>query len=140
MGTILVVEDEPDIAELVKYHLEKAGLSARVVGDGKQALDLIVRLRATPVVVCPDRLGAINQARLVFAALPQGSRERAELVLVRPAVPDPSVRTNGSMLAELLGAGRVHRLEWLEEEPQACLVPRGIRALARRVAGLESGL
>lgn len=43
MGTILVVEDEPDIAELVKYHLEKAGLPARVVGDGKQALDLIVR-------------------------------------------------------------------------------------------------
>ncbi len=43
MGAILVVEDEPDIAELVKYHLEKAGLPARVVGDGKQALDLIVR-------------------------------------------------------------------------------------------------
>ncbi|MFI5341431.1 MAG: winged helix-turn-helix domain-containing protein [Candidatus Methylomirabilales bacterium] len=43
MGTILVVEDEPDIAELVKYHLEKAGLPARVVADGKQALDLIVR-------------------------------------------------------------------------------------------------
>jgi len=43
MGTILVVEDEPDIADLVKYHLEKAGLPARVVGDGKQALELIVR-------------------------------------------------------------------------------------------------
>lgn len=43
MGTILVIEDEPDIADLVKYNLEKAGLPARVVGDGKQALDLIVR-------------------------------------------------------------------------------------------------
>jgi phosphate regulon transcriptional regulator PhoB len=43
MGTILIVEDERDIAELVKYHLEKAGLSARIVGDGKQALDLIAR-------------------------------------------------------------------------------------------------
>lgn len=43
MGTILVVEDERDIADLVKYHLEKAGLPARVVGDGKQALDLIFR-------------------------------------------------------------------------------------------------
>jgi phosphate regulon transcriptional regulator PhoB len=43
MGTILVVEDEPDIADLVKYHLEKAGLPARVVADGKQALDLIAR-------------------------------------------------------------------------------------------------
>lgn len=43
MGTILVVEDEPDIADLVKYHLEKAGLPARTVADGKHALELIVR-------------------------------------------------------------------------------------------------
>ena len=43
MGTILIVEDERDIADLVKYHLEKAGLSARTLGDGKQALDLAVR-------------------------------------------------------------------------------------------------
>jgi phosphate regulon transcriptional regulator PhoB len=51
MGTILVVEDEPDLAELVKYHLEKAGLPARVVGDGKQALDLIVRDQPDLVVL-----------------------------------------------------------------------------------------
>ena len=43
MGTILIVEDERDIADLVKYHLEKAGLTARSVGNGKQALDLVVR-------------------------------------------------------------------------------------------------
>lgn len=39
----MVVEDEQDIANLVKYHLEKAGLPARVVEDGKHALDLITR-------------------------------------------------------------------------------------------------
>ncbi len=43
MGTVLVVEDEADIAELVKYHLEKEGLAIRTVGDGKHALELIVR-------------------------------------------------------------------------------------------------
>ena len=43
MGSILIVEDEPDIAELVKYHLEKAGLPARIVGDARQAMELIVR-------------------------------------------------------------------------------------------------
>ncbi len=43
METILIVEDEADIAELVKYHLEHAGLAAHIVRDGKQALDLIVR-------------------------------------------------------------------------------------------------
>ena len=51
MGTILVVEDEPDIAELVKYHLDKAGFPARVVADGKQALDLIVREQPALVVL-----------------------------------------------------------------------------------------
>jgi phosphate regulon transcriptional regulator PhoB len=51
MGTILIVEDEPDIAELVKYHLEKAGLRARAVGDGKHALDLIARDRPDLVVL-----------------------------------------------------------------------------------------
>ncbi len=43
MGTILIVEDEADIADLVKYHLERAGLPARTVADGKHALELIVR-------------------------------------------------------------------------------------------------
>lgn len=52
MPPILIVEDERDIADLVKYHLEKAGLSARVIGDGKQALDLI--LRDPPLLVILD--------------------------------------------------------------------------------------
>jgi phosphate regulon transcriptional regulator PhoB len=43
METILIVEDEADIAELVKYHLEKEGFAARTVGNGTQALELIVR-------------------------------------------------------------------------------------------------
>src|SRR5512136_1550436 len=43
MGAILIVEDEADIADLVKYHLEREGLTARTVSDGKQALELIVR-------------------------------------------------------------------------------------------------
>ena len=52
MSTILIVEDERDILELVKYHLEKAGLPARIIGDGKQALDLIVR--ESPALIILD--------------------------------------------------------------------------------------
>ena len=52
MGAILIIEDEPDIADLVKIHLEKAGLRARVVGDGRQALDLIVR--ESPALIVLD--------------------------------------------------------------------------------------
>jgi CheY-like chemotaxis protein len=39
-GAILVVDDEPTIAEVVGRYLERAGYSTRSVGDGKQALEL----------------------------------------------------------------------------------------------------
>ncbi|HVN87578.1 MAG TPA: response regulator transcription factor [Candidatus Binatia bacterium] len=38
---VLVVEDEPDIAELVRYHLEQEGFAPSVVADGEKALELI---------------------------------------------------------------------------------------------------
>jgi phosphate regulon transcriptional regulator PhoB len=40
---ILVVEDEQDIAELIRYNVERAGYQARAVPDGRRALDLARR-------------------------------------------------------------------------------------------------
>ena len=37
---ILVVEDEPDIRELVRLHLEREGFAVAEAADGRQALDL----------------------------------------------------------------------------------------------------
>jgi two-component system, OmpR family, response regulator ResD len=37
-GSVLVVDDEPTIAEIVARYLERAGYEARVAGDGPQAL------------------------------------------------------------------------------------------------------
>ncbi len=39
MATILVVEDEPSIAEIVALYLERAGFSVRTAADGQEALD-----------------------------------------------------------------------------------------------------
>ncbi len=41
VATILIVEDEADIQELIAYNLEKAGHSAVRAGDAEQALELI---------------------------------------------------------------------------------------------------
>ncbi|HYH43964.1 MAG TPA: phosphate regulon transcriptional regulator PhoB [Burkholderiales bacterium] len=41
MATILIVEDEADIQELIAYNLEKAGHSAVRAGDAEQALELV---------------------------------------------------------------------------------------------------
>lgn len=40
MKKILIVEDEPDIQELLRTYLEDAGYAAAVAGDGVAALDL----------------------------------------------------------------------------------------------------
>jgi DNA-binding response OmpR family regulator len=39
VATILVVEDEPSIAEIVALYLERAGFSVRTAADGQEALD-----------------------------------------------------------------------------------------------------
>ena len=41
MATILVVEDEPDILELIAYTVEKAGHVAQRAGSAEQALEMI---------------------------------------------------------------------------------------------------
>jgi two-component system phosphate regulon response regulator PhoB len=42
---VLIVEDEPDIADLIKFHCEREGMSAETIGAGKPAVDAI---RKTP--------------------------------------------------------------------------------------------
>ena len=37
---ILVVDDDPNVAEVVSRYLEREGFSVTTVGDGRQALDL----------------------------------------------------------------------------------------------------
>lgn len=41
MAKILVVEDEPDILELVSYNLAQAGFSVETAADGERAIELI---------------------------------------------------------------------------------------------------
>ncbi|HET8577854.1 MAG TPA: response regulator transcription factor [Methylomirabilota bacterium] len=38
--SVLAVEDEPDVADLVRYHLEKAGYEVRLASNGAEALRL----------------------------------------------------------------------------------------------------
>ena len=40
-GSVLVVDDEPTIAEVVSRYLERAGYRTRIAADGARALALI---------------------------------------------------------------------------------------------------
>jgi two-component system phosphate regulon response regulator PhoB len=60
MQRILIVEDEPDLAELVRFHLAKAGYAAEVAHSGGAGLDAIRRSRPALVVLdlmLPDLSG-----------------------------------------------------------------------------------
>ena len=113
--------------------VEGAGGLLSPLGVGFNALDLIAALRATPIVVCPNRLGAVNQALLVLAALPPAAARRAHVVLVTPLHPDASVRSNAALLTEHIGRERVHRLPWLRGPAQEATARRAVAALLRRL-------
>ncbi len=49
--SILIVEDEAEIAELIQFHVKRDGLAAAVVASGRMALDVIARRRPDLVVL-----------------------------------------------------------------------------------------
>jgi two-component system phosphate regulon response regulator PhoB len=51
MDTILVVEDEKDIAELVEYHLKQSGFLVVVASDGTLALEKVKKNRPALVIL-----------------------------------------------------------------------------------------
>lgn len=48
---VLVVDDEQDILDLVRYHLEREGYHVMACGDGKSALDLVSREKPELVIL-----------------------------------------------------------------------------------------
>jgi dethiobiotin synthetase len=117
--------------------IEGAGGLLSPLGENFDSRDLIAALRATPMVVCPNRLGAVNQVLLTLAALPRSASCRARVVLMSPARPDASTVTNAGLLAEFPDAKRIFCLPWLgvHFDPEKVLkdsrVRRTLRALTR---------
>ena len=54
--------------------IEGAGGLLSPLGENFNSRDLIVALRATPIVVAQNRLGAVNQVLLTLEALPKNLR------------------------------------------------------------------
>ena len=115
--------------------IEGAGGLLSPLGEGFDARHLIIALRALPIVVSPNRLGAVNQVRLVLAALPAAAAASAQLVLVNPPRVDRAGRGNPALLAEYVGHDRVHVLPWLSNESARRRAQGVLQALCR-AAGL----
>ncbi len=94
--------------------VEGAGGLLSPLGEDFDSRDLIRALGAEAIVVCPNRLGAVNQVRLVLAALPAATARQARVVLVNPQQPDAASRTNPELLREFMAPKRLWLLPWVE--------------------------
>jgi dethiobiotin synthetase len=93
--------------------VEGAGGLLSPLGEDFNSRDLIAALRATPLVVGPNRIGAVNQVLLTLAALPRAAAARARVVLISPPRPDAATPSNAGLLAEFFEAERIFELPWL---------------------------
>ena len=93
--------------------VEGAGGLLSPLGENFCSRELIQALKATPIVVCPNRLGAINLTRLVMEALPAPVRRKAQVVLIARPHSDASAQSNGAMIREFAGGNAVHEIPWL---------------------------
>lgn len=110
--------------------IEGAGGLLSPLGEGFDARDLINELDATPIVVCPNRLGAINQVRLVWEALPKSQARCGRIAFVEPRTSNPVSRTNMEFLEQGLGRDVIIQFPQLPRPAQAPSFPMSRRLKA----------
>jgi len=81
LATILIVEDEEDIQELIAYNLEKAGHSAIRAGDAEQALEL-VRAELPHLIVIDWMLPGMSGIELARSLRANKRTESIPLIIV----------------------------------------------------------
>jgi dethiobiotin synthetase len=102
--------------------IEGAGGLLSPLGENFDSRDLILALRARPIVVAQNKLGAVNHVLLTLEALPKNLRAQARIVLMSPRQPDAAAKTNAKLLAEFFDGGRIFELPWLGKKWDAAKV------------------
>jgi dethiobiotin synthetase len=95
--------------------IEGAGGLLSPLGENFNSRDLILALRAMPIVVAQNKLGVVNQVLLTLEALPKNVRAKTRVVLVAPRKPDAATKTNAKLLAEFFDAGKIFLLPRLNK-------------------------
>jgi len=91
------------------FLMEGAGGFLTPLGEDFSAREIVMALPAIPILVAPNRLGAINQVLMTLASVPPLIRTRFRVVLVAPARESLATRTNPQAIEEFVGR-RVYRM------------------------------
>lgn len=117
--------------------VESAGGLLSPLGEGFDTRDLLKGLRAVPIVVAANRLGAVNHLRLTLEAMPPAFAAKARIVLMNPPRPDRASRTNAALLADFAGVQRIATIPHL---PESSWLAGDLSApLRRRLAAIVAG-
>ncbi len=103
--------------------IEGAGGLLSPLGEDFDNRDLLTALGARAVVICPNRLGAINQARLVWESLPPSVRSSSALILNGFPSEDASTPTNREGLTHYLPGENIFFLPCQEDALRSPLPP-----------------
>ena len=93
--------------------VEGAGGLLSPLAEDLDAEGIIATLRMIALVVCPNRLGAINQTLLAMRALPPKAARKARVILMSQPQRERSAESNTSYLREVLGSSRVFESPWV---------------------------
>jgi len=93
--------------------VEGAGGLLSPLGGDFNSRDLILKLRALPIIVAANKLGVVNHVLLTLGALPENLRAKACVVLMSPEKPDASTKTNAKLLAQFLPDEKFFQLPWM---------------------------
>ena len=107
--------------------VEGAGGLLSPLGENFNSRDLMVALRATPIIVAPNKLGAVNHVLLTLEALPKSLRARAKVVLMSPAKPDLAANINTKLIGKVFPPEKILALPWLGNKFEPAVVMNGSR-------------
>ena len=109
--------------------VEGAGGLLSPLGKNFDSRDLILGLRAWPIIVAPNRLGVVNHLRLTVEALPAKYQTKTSIVLMSPSKADTATKSNPELLKEFFPPARTYILPWLGERfaSQTAMSPTKVR-------------
>jgi dethiobiotin synthetase len=93
--------------------VEGAGGLLSPLGENFDSRDLILALRAAPLIVAQNKLGAVNHVLLTLEALPKSVRPKAKIILMSPPKPDAATASNATLLAQFVSPEKIIALPWL---------------------------